>query len=314
MKKILISVLLSGTLSFAMDLVQVQAEGASTDAITETIEGDARLSVPRELFNFLSKNIEIPHEVVSETEPTLSKSAFVLAVAGNKALCRDLVTQDTYGTTKAVLYKFDPDKGFWKCKSTNQLRLLRHLRGPVKVQVNGAAFNDVDTKLVIGYNDNCARIWDIEQGVVLLTLSGHSAPVYGVVFSRKGDTVATTSCDHTAKIWNSATGQLLHTLRGHRKKVFNVVFRSDGKKLITGSCDMTIRVWDVETGSCLQVIPQLKYWNFRCTFSEQADKIVASRPEAPKTTIHWDYQCLERFWKAMTREQVLLLLKLGELL
>ncbi len=310
MKRILIFVLLSSTLSFAMDRIQVRADGAATDATTETIEGDARLSVPREFSNFLNKYTEIPHEVVSETEPTLSKSAFVLALAGNKALCRGPVEEQAYGTTEAILYKFDPEKGFWKCRSDKQLRLLRHLRGPVNVQVNGAAFNDVDTKLVIGYDDNCARIWDIEQGVVLLTLSGHSAPVYGVVFSREGDTVATTSCDHTAKIWDSRTGGCLHTLSGHGQEVFNVEFRSDGKKLITGSSDGTIRVWDVKTGSGLLVIPQLKHWNFRCTFNEQGNKIVASRPEAPKTTIHWDYQCLESFLRTMTREQVLLLLKL----
>ena len=59
------------------------------------------------------------------------------------------------------------------------------------------------------------KIWNLETGAVVRTLSGHSNAVSSVAVSPDGQFVASGSWDKTIKIWNPKTGELLRTLTGH---------------------------------------------------------------------------------------------------
>ncbi|NEO55095.1 MAG: WD40 repeat domain-containing protein [Okeania sp. SIO3B5] len=70
----------------------------------------------------------------------------------------------------------------------------------------------------------------------------HGRGVYRAVFSPKGDLVATASQDNTAKIWNSSDGSLVKTLN-HDREVNRVVFSPKGDLVATASKDNTAKIW-----------------------------------------------------------------------
>jgi len=96
--------------------------------------------------------------------------------------------------------------------------------------------------------NNSAKIWDVESGQLLMTLTGHTESVNGVAFSPDGKLLATASDDGSAKIWDADTGDELLTFSGHDGPVHDIAFSPDGRYLATASDDGTAKVWNVRTG------------------------------------------------------------------
>jgi WD40 repeat protein len=68
--------------------------------------------------------------------------------------------------------------------------------------VSAVAFSPDGTRIVIGYGDMTARLWNAATGKVVATLVGHAAPIGGVAFSPDGTRVVTGSWDNTARLWS----------------------------------------------------------------------------------------------------------------
>ena len=77
-------------------------------------------------------------------------------------------------------------------------------------------------------------------------LSGHTAPVVSVAFSRDG-TLASGGQDGTVILWDAITEQPIATLTGHTASARSVAFSPDGSILASGSHDGTVILWDVAT-------------------------------------------------------------------
>ena len=69
----------------------------------------------------------------------------------------------------------------------------------------------------------------------LFKLTGHSFPVYSVVFSADGEYLASGSGDKTIGVWRVSSGERIKTLTGHSYSVYSVVFSADGEYLASGS-------------------------------------------------------------------------------
>ncbi|KAI9657298.1 MAG: hypothetical protein M1821_002978 [Bathelium mastoideum] len=102
-----------------------------------------------------------------------------------------------------------------------------------------------DNILATGSYDATIKIWDIESGQEIRTLSGHTSGIRCLQFD--DSKLISGSIDNTIKVWNWRTGECMRTLTGHTAGVISLHF--DGKFLVSGSMDKTIRVWDFQDKS-----------------------------------------------------------------
>ncbi|MBW4621991.1 MAG: AAA family ATPase [Cyanosarcina radialis HA8281-LM2] len=105
-----------------------------------------------------------------------------------------------------------------------------------------------------GSDDRTIKLWNVETGECLKTLSGHARQVWVVNYSTDGKMLASGSDDQTAKLWDVSTGQCLKTLSGHSSRVWYAAFSPTEEILATGSGDRTVKLWDVSTGQCLKTL------------------------------------------------------------
>ncbi|KAK2467345.1 hypothetical protein APHAL10511_000580 [Amanita phalloides] len=142
--------------------------------------------------------------------------------------------------------------------------------------------------VISGGCDKVLRVWDIESGLCIYELRGHTSTIrcirvldnrpIAVTGSRDttlrvwdiqrgrmlrvleghsqsvrcldvcGNKVVSGSYDTTCRLWNIDTGECLHVLRGHFHQIYSVAF--DGVRIASGGLDTTVRVWDANTGQC----------------------------------------------------------------
>ncbi|KAF1436880.1 Dynein assembly factor with WDR repeat domains 1, partial [Pygoscelis papua] len=151
------------------------------------------------------------------------------------------------------------------------------------------SFNLQSTLVATGSMDTTAKLWDIEKGEEIVTLSGHSAEIIALSFNTTGDRIITGSFDHTVavwdvgtgrdenvlimmprknnvvaryelqknypslsmQLWNAMTGTHIATLTGHSDEILDVCFDYAGQRIATASADGSARVYNAETKKCI---------------------------------------------------------------
>ena len=103
-------------------------------------------------------------------------------------------------------------------------------------------------RIVSASVDRTLKIWDLETGQPLRTLTGHSNSVTGVAVMPDSKRAVSASQDGTLKVWDLETGQAVLTLEGHSDGINGVALAPDGKRAVSASWDRTLMVWDLETG------------------------------------------------------------------
>jgi WD40 repeat protein len=102
--------------------------------------------------------------------------------------------------------------------------------------------------MVTGSSDKTLRLWDLETGVVLKKMEGHSNEVLALAVSRDGQIMA--SGDQTGDIIarHGETGEsLTEPIKAHSDIIWSVDFSPDGAVLATGSNDKTTKFWCTKT-------------------------------------------------------------------
>ena len=140
----------------------------------------------------------------------------------------------------------------WRNNKYNALSLRGHTDGVMCVQ-----FCDILKIVITGSFDKTVRVWDLETGEPLRTLTGHSRGVRALQFDDAK--LVTGAMDNTLKIWNYNTGQCIRTLEGHTGGVLSLHFNS--RLMASGSTDNTIRVWNFEAGECCTLLGHTEWVN-----------------------------------------------------
>jgi WD40 repeat protein len=114
--------------------------------------------------------------------------------------------------------------------------------------VRAVAYTPEGTVAVSGSEDKTLKIWDVQTGKLIRTLSGHRHFVTCLDVSPDGRLIASGSYDDTVRLWDLHTGEELAVFSGHEGAISGIAFSPDGRFL--ASCavnDTTTRLWDVRT-------------------------------------------------------------------
>lgn len=145
-----------------------------------------------------------------------------------------------------------------------------------------------DNILATGSYDNTIKIWDIETGECLRTLTGHTLGIRALQFD---DTkLISGSLDKTLRVWNWRTGECISTYQGHIEGVIAVHF--EGNVLASGSIDRTVKIWNFSDKStfCLR---------------GHKDWVNAVRVDAASRTVFSaSDDCTVRLWDLDTRRTI----------
>nr|CAD7406139.1 unnamed protein product [Timema cristinae] len=89
--------------------------------------------------------------------------------------------------------------------------------------------------------DSTVRLWDVERGACIHTLTKHTEPVYSVAFSPDGKFLASGSFDKCVHIWSTQSGQLVHSYKG-TGGIFEVCWNSRGDKVGASASDGSVSI------------------------------------------------------------------------
>jgi len=116
----------------------------------------------------------------------------------------------------------------------------------IKWSPTGVGTNNPNQNLILASAsfDSTVRLWEVERGQCLHTLTKHTEPVYSVAFSPDGKYIASGSFDKCVHIWNVQSGALVHSYRG-TGGIFEVCWNHKGDKVGASASDGSVVVLDL---------------------------------------------------------------------
>ena len=93
--------------------------------------------------------------------------------------------------------------------------------------------------MLSGSNDKSIRVWDVETGAQVSTLTGHGGTVYGLAVH--GDRLFSASGDGTIRVWALGTWAALQTVNAHgvyygrKTGQYPMCLAVSGSQLVSGS-------------------------------------------------------------------------------
>jgi len=126
-----------------------------------------------------------------------------------------------------------------------------------KDAVNGAVFNQNETRILTCSSDSTAQLWDVASGVQLGPPFKHNDKVRSAIFNKDATYILTWSEDGVAQLWDAASGAPIGPPLKHEKRINGALFNQGGTCILTWSDDSTARLWNVKGSS--QIGPIFKH-------------------------------------------------------
>ena len=111
-------------------------------------------------------------------------------------------------------------------------------------QLSEIAFDPTGQRLALASWDSSVTVVDVATDRPVLELIGHTRGVTGVVYSRTGGYIITSSGDDSLRVWDATTGQLMQVDRDE-SALDDVSASPDGKWVAEENSDNQVRVWAV---------------------------------------------------------------------
>lgn len=103
-------------------------------------------------------------------------------------------------------------------------------------------------------DDTAVRVWDLETGRCLHTLTGHTSRVLSVALSSDGRLALSGSKDRAARLWDLQAGRCLRSLTYDSAGVLSVALSADGRVALLGCAGYEVPVFDLESGHCRRTL------------------------------------------------------------
>ncbi|KAK3814083.1 MAG: WD40-repeat-containing domain protein [Benniella sp.] len=133
-----------------------------------------------------------------------------------------------------------------------------------------------DELAVCSTNSTVVQLWDLETRECRLIAHGHGDEVLRVVYSSKGDRLASISRDRTLKLWDLKTGDCLNTLNIHSSDMRCVVLSPNNRQLASGGHDCIVRLWDMEADECIHILIGHEYAVQNVVYSPLGDYVASA--------------------------------------
>lgn len=155
---------------------------------------------------------------------------------------------------------------------------LRTLSGHSE-DIEAVAFSPEGTFLASGSLDKTVRVWEVDTGLLIHTLIGHTAGVSSVAFRpcRERDQsdrcgqgnklLASGSDDGTVRLWDVAMGKEIAILPNHNSFVTSLAFSPEGRLLAVGLFDGRIILWNLARKERVHIFSGHRFYIKALTFS-----------------------------------------------
>jgi WD40 repeat protein len=129
---------------------------------------------------------------------------------------------------------------------------LASFHGDKEQDAEAIAFSPDDKYIVFGLG-NLIKIFEIETGSELKTLSGHEAWLTSLAFTRDGKRIISSSWDGTVRLWDISRDHEATrlTVAQHPLYSISMTFSPDCKRIATNT-DGMVKIWD--TVSCVELM------------------------------------------------------------
>ncbi|HZM87048.1 MAG TPA: hypothetical protein VFF31_11035 [Blastocatellia bacterium] len=132
-------------------------------------------------------------------------------------------------------------------------QFYRHYDIGTRDYVRSVAISPDGRLVASGFLYEGIKVWEVDSGVPLRSLRGHTASVNSISFSPDSQWLASGSRDRTIKLWDVYEGREIRTLDAKDcGEMRAVTFSPDGLWLASGSTDSIVRLWRVITGHEVQ--------------------------------------------------------------
>jgi WD40 repeat protein len=117
-----------------------------------------------------------------------------------------------------------------------------------------ALFSKDGKTLYTGSTDGVIRLWDMDTGLNVGSLRGHTGLVMALACNAEATQLASAGTDHTVRLWHFDVAQQARDFKGHAGAVWAAALSPDGLRAVSGGADHTLRVWDTASGSDMRTL------------------------------------------------------------
>ena len=132
--------------------------------------------------------------------------------------------------------------------------------------INRVIVNQTLKIIVSASQDKTIKVWNLEDGTNIATLSGHKRSVWDVKISPDNDLLISASADKTIRVWSLKDYECLRTYEGHCGSILSCVFVDNGRFVANSTSDGIVTFLDLrdKLKSGTLVAHDDKIWTLEC--------------------------------------------------